>query len=140
MAGVNKVIVLGNLGQDPELHEMKGGNKVCRLNIATTRRWLSKETKETVEETEWHRVSVWGAQADPCMKYLKKGRQVYVEGRLRTSSYEKDGVKRYSTEIVADTVQFIGGKDGGSQSGGGGDTPVPQQQGNAPDEDDNIEF
>ena len=120
MAGVNKVIILGNLGQDPEIHEMKSGTQVCRLNVATTRKWKSKDTNEQVEETEWHRISVWGPQAEPCKKYLSKGRQVYVEGRLRTSSYEKDGVKKLSTEIVADTVQFIGGRnDGGSQGGGG---------------------
>ncbi len=141
MAGVNKVIILGNLGQDPEVHEMKSGTKVCRLNVATTRKWKSKETNEQVEETEWHRISVWGPQADPCMKYLKKGRQVYVEGRLRTSSYEKDGVKKYSTEIVADTVQFIGGRnDGGGQGGGNSESPPPKDDNYRPPDDDDIDF
>jgi len=135
MAGVNKVIILGNLGQDPEIHEMKGGQKVCRLNVATTRKWKSKDTNEQVEETEWHRISVWGPQAEPCQKYLSKGRQVYVEGRLRTSAYEKDGVKKYSTEIVADTVQFIGGKDSKSEGPG---APPPHDDG--PPDDDDIDF
>jgi len=138
MAGVNKVIILGNLGQDPETHDMKSGSKVCRLNVATTRKWKSKETNEMVEETEWHRISVWGPQADACQKYLSKGRQVYVEGRLRTSSYEKDGVKKYSTEIVADTVQFIGGRNDGEPQGGGNSTPP--RDGNTPPDDDDIDF
>ena len=139
MAGVNKAIILGNLGQDPELREMDSGKKVCRLNVATTRRWRSKDTNEQVEETEWHRVSVWGPQADPCMKYLKKGRQVFVEGRLRTSSYEKDGIKRYSTEIVADTVQFIGNK-GDAKPDSGGDSAPPRDDNYAPPDDDDIDF
>lgn len=139
MAGVNKVIILGNLGQDPEIHEMKSGTKVCRLNVATTRRWTSKDTGEKVEETEWHRISVWGPQADPCKKYLSKGRQVYVEGRLRTSSYEKEGVKHYATEVVADTVQFIGGKNDGDSKGGGNGTP-PRDDNYAPPGDDDIDF
>ena len=139
MSGVNKVIILGNLGQDPEIHEMKSGTKVCRLNVATTRRWTSKDTGEKVEETEWHRISVWGPQADPCKKYLSKGRQVYVEGRLRTSSYEKEGVKHYATEIVADTVQFIGGKNDGDSKGGGNSTP-PRDDNYAPPGDDDIDF
>jgi single-strand DNA-binding protein len=130
MAGVNKVIVVGNLGRDPELKETSGGSQVCRLNVATTRTWKHRETGEKMEETEWHRISVWGKQAPTCAQYLAKGRQVYVEGRLRTSSYRKDGEEtdRYTTEIVADDVQFLGGKEGsGSRqqerpsSGGGGD-------------------
>lgn len=147
MAGVNKAIILGNLGNDPEVHEMQNGRKVCRLSVATTRRWKDKNTNETVEETEWHRISVWGPQADPCMKYLKKGRQVYVEGRLRTSSYEKDGVTKYSTEIVADSVQFIGSKD---DAGGGGNNSNSNSSGGAsaaraneptpPIDDDDIPF
>ncbi len=112
MAGVNKVIIVGNLGRDPELNTMESGQSVCRLNIATTRRWTNKTTNEKMEETEWHRISVWGKQAENCNKYLSKGKQVYVEGRLRTSSYEKEGQKHWSTEIVADDVQFLGGRDG----------------------------
>lgn len=88
-----------------------GGQSVCRLNIATSRKYKDKHDK-LVEETEWHRVSVWGKTAEHCHQYLSKGRQVYVEGRLRTSSYDKDGHKHYTTEIVADSVQFIGGSTG----------------------------
>lgn len=120
MAGVNKAIVIGYLGRDPEISETSGGNKVCRLNVATTRVWNNKQTNEKVEETEWHRISVWGKQAESCKKYLSKGRMVYVEGRLRTSSYDKDGQKHYSTEIVGEVVQFLGGKGSeGSEDGGG---------------------
>ncbi len=137
MAGVNKVIIIGNLGRDPELRYTQGGSAVCQLNIATTRRYTNR-TNEQVEETEWHRVVVWGKQAEHCSNYLSKGRQVYVEGRLQTRNYDdKDGVKRYSTEIVAETVQFLGGAGeargggrgadsghrSGQSSGGGGGRP-----------------
>ncbi len=144
MASVNKVIIIGNLGRDPELKYTQGGTPVCRLSIATTRAYNNKN-QERVEETEWHRVVVWSKQAEHCNNYLSKGRQVYVEGRLRTSSYEdKEGVKRYSTEIVADTVQFLGsrgegggggggqqggGQQGGGPQGGGGGQPGGGQQG-----------
>jgi single-strand DNA-binding protein len=122
MSGVNKVILIGNLGRDPELRYTQSGTPVASLSVATTRKWRNKQTNELVEETEWHRVSVFGQQAEHCNNYLSKGRQVYVEGRLRTRSYEdKDGIKRYSTEIVADTVQFLGGRgEGGGGRGGGG--------------------
>jgi len=123
MAGVNKAIILGHLGRDPELRYMQSGQPVCRLNIATSRRYLNKNN-EAVDETEWHRVTVWGKQAEHCNNYLTKGRQVYVEGRLKTSSYDKDGQKHYSTEIVADTVQFIGGRGEGGGEGGGGGAPA----------------
>lgn len=116
MAGINKVILIGNLGRDPEMRYTQGGTAVCTLNIATTRSFTKNE--ERVEETEWHRVVVWAKQAEFCNQYLSKGRQVYVEGRLQTRSYDdKDGIKRYSTEVVADTVQFLGGR-GESDSGG----------------------
>lgn len=131
MAGVNKAIILGHLGRDPELRYMQSGQPVCRLNIATSRRYLNKNN-ETVDETEWHRVTVWGKQAEHCNNYLTKGRQVYVEGRLKTSSYDKDGQKHYSTEIVADTVQFIGGRGEGGAEGGGGGGGAPGGAGGAP--------
>ncbi|KIG11900.1 Single-stranded DNA-binding protein [Enhygromyxa salina] len=121
MSGVNKVILIGNLGRDPELRYTQSGSPVASLSVATTRKWRNKQTNEMVEETEWHRVSVFGQSAEHCNNYLSKGRQVYVEGRLRTRSYDdKDGVKKYSTEIIADTVQFLGGRDGGGGGGGGG--------------------
>lgn len=106
---VNKVTLVGNLGADPELRFTQGGTPVCRLSIATTRNWKKKDTNEKRKETEWHRVTVWGQQAQHCNQYLTKGRQVYLEGRLQTKSYDdKDGIKRYSTEIIAETVQFLG--------------------------------
>lgn len=126
MASVNKVIVVGNLGSDPELNETQGGTKVCRLSVATTRKWTNKNSGETSEETEWHRISVWGKQAESCKQYLAKGRQVYVEGRLRTSKFRKEGEEtdRYSTEIIADVVQFLGSKKDAQSSN------------SAPDDDD----
>lgn len=146
MAGVNKVIVVGNLGRDPELKYTEGGQPVCRLAVATTRVWTNKQTDQKQEETEWHRVTVWGKQAEHCNNFLEKGRQVYVEGRLRTSSYEQDGVKKYSTEIVAETVQFLGGR--GDNQGGGGNSSTDSNNGGGgsqqddvePDEDDDIPF
>ncbi|HEY0138760.1 MAG TPA: single-stranded DNA-binding protein [Nannocystis sp.] len=122
MAGVNKAIILGHLGRDPELRYLQNGQPVCKLNIATSRKYTNKNN-ESVEETEWHRVSVWGKQAEHCNNFLTKGRQVYVEGRLRTSSYDKERQKHYTTEIVADTVQFIGGRGEGGEGGGGGSAP-----------------
>lgn len=119
MAGVNKAIILGHLGRDPDLKYTQGGQAVCKLNIATSRRFTNKQN-ESVEETEWHRVSVWGKQAEHCANFLAKGRQVYVEGRLHTSSFDKDGQKHYTTEIVADTVQFIGGREGSGPAHEGG--------------------
>lgn len=110
---VNKVIILGNLGRDPELKYTQSGTAICNLAVATTRKWKGKDGK-MAEETEWHRIVVWGTQAENANKYLAKGRQVYIEGRLKTDSYEKDGHKHYSTTIQADVVQFIGG---GSQKG-----------------------
>ena len=125
MAGVNKVIIIGNLGRDPELKYTQSGTAVCRLNIATTRSWTNKETQEKKEETEWHRVTVWGKTAEHCNNYLAKGRSVYVEGRLKTTSYDKDGEKRYSTDIVGETVQFLGGNPNANNNSGGGDAQGP---------------
>ena len=118
MSGVNKAIILGHLGRDPELKYLQSGQPVCNLNIATSRKYTNKQN-EQVEETEWHRVTVWGKQAERCNNHLAKGRQVYVEGRLETRSYDKDGQKHYTTSIVADTVQFIGGAPGGERQEGG---------------------
>ena len=106
MAGVNKSIIIGNLGRDPELRHTNGGKAVCNLAVAT-----SYKPKDGEEQTEWHRVTVWGNQAEDCGKFLEKGRQVYVEGRLQTRKYtDKQGVEKYATEIVAERVQFLGGK------------------------------
>lgn len=108
MSGINKVILIGRLGADPEVKTVTGGNNVARLSVATSENWTDREGQKQ-ERTEWHRVVVWGKLADLCGKYLSKGRQVYVEGRLQTRSWEdQQGQKKYSTEIVANTVQFLG--------------------------------
>ncbi len=112
MAGVNKVIIVGRLGADPELKAVGNGQSVARLNIATSENWTGKDGQKQ-ERTEWHRVVVWGRQAENCGKHLAKGRQVYIEGRLQTRSWEdQSGQKRYTTEIVANVVQFLGAGSG----------------------------
>lgn len=109
MSGINKVIVVGRLGADPELKTVTGGQNVARLSVATSENWTDKQGQKQ-ERTEWHRIVVWGKLAELCGKYLSKGRQVYVEGRLQTRSWEDpQGQKKYTTEIVANTVQFLGG-------------------------------
>ena len=128
MSGVNKVIVVGRLGQDPELKTLNNGQgSVARLSVATSESWTGKDGQKQ-ERTEWHRITVWGKMAETCGKYLSKGRQVYVEGRLQTDQYEKDGVKMYSTNIVANNIQFLGDNSGGqknNQQGGGDFGPEP---------------
>ncbi|MEP6677798.1 MAG: single-stranded DNA-binding protein [Betaproteobacteria bacterium] len=120
MASVNKVILLGNLGRDPETRYTTGGDAVTNLNIATSEQWKDK-SGEKQERTEWHRVVLFGRQAEVAGEYLKKGRSVYIEGRLQTRKYtDKDGVEKYSTEIVADRMQLLGGRDGPGGGGGGG--------------------
>ena len=115
MSGVNKVIIVGRLGTDPEVKTITGGNTVARLSVATSENWNDKQGQKQ-ERTEWHRVVVWGKLAELCGKYLAKGRQVYLEGRLQTRSWEdQQGQKKYTTEIVASTVQFLGGGAGASQ-------------------------
>lgn len=112
MAGVNKVIIVGRLGADPEVKTISSGQNVATLNVATSDQWTDKGGQKQ-ERTEWHRVVAWGRLADLCGKYLSKGRQVYLEGRLQTRSWEdQQGSKRYTTEIVASTVQFLGGASG----------------------------
>jgi single-strand DNA-binding protein len=121
MSGINKVILVGRLGTDPEVKTVSGGNTVARLSLATSENWTDREGQRQ-ERTEWHRVVVWGKLADLCGKYLTKGRQVYIEGRLQTRSWEDpQGQKRYTTEIVAQTVQFLGGNAGASTSAGNHD-------------------
>jgi single-strand DNA-binding protein len=117
MASVNKVILIGNLGRDPETRYTTGGDAIANLNIATTEQWKDK-SGEKQEKTEWHRVVLFGRQAEIAGEYLKKGRSVYIEGRLQTRKYtDKDGVEKYSTEIVGDRMQLLGSREGG----GGGD-------------------
>jgi single-strand DNA-binding protein len=109
MSGVNKVIIVGRLGGDPEVRYTPGGQAVAKLSVATSENWVDKQNQKQ-ERTEWHRVVVWGKMAEICGQHLSKGRQVYVEGRLQTRSWDDktSGQKKYSTEIVASTVQFLG--------------------------------
>lgn len=121
--GVNKVILVGTCGQDPELRYMPSGDAVCNLSLATSEQWTDKKTNEKKEKTEWHRVSLFGKVAEISGEYLRKGSQVYIEGKLQTREWEKDGIKRYTTEIVVDmrgTMQLIGGKPDSQ--------PAPRQQ------------
>jgi single-strand DNA-binding protein len=118
MAAVNKAILVGNLGKDPEVRFTPSGRAVAKFPLATTDTWTDQESGRQ-ERTEWHNVVVWGKQAESCGQYLAKGRQVYIEGSIRSRSYDdKDGNKRYITEIIAQRVQFLGG--GGGSGGGGG--------------------
>tara|TARA_B100000749_G_scaffold280898_1_gene280882 strand:+ start:81174 stop:81617 length:444 start_codon:yes stop_codon:yes gene_type:complete len=117
MSGVNKAIIIGRLGADPEVRQISSGNTVATLSVATSETWNDKNGQRQ-ERTEWHRVVVWGKTAEICGKYLSKGRQVYLEGRLQTRSWEdQQGQKRYTTEIVATTVQFLGGNNANSGAG-----------------------
>ncbi|MBT8467325.1 MAG: single-stranded DNA-binding protein [Deltaproteobacteria bacterium] len=109
MASINKVLLLGNLGRDPELRSTPKGNSVLNFPMATSRRWKDRETEEVHDETDWHRIVVWGRQAEVLSEYLKKGSQIHVEGRLQTRSWsDNDGAKRYTTEIVASRIQMLG--------------------------------
>ena len=118
MGSVNKWIGIGNLGADVELKYIPSGKAVCNLSIACSETWKDKNGQKQ-ERVEWVKVQVWGDQAENCSKYLSKGRSIYVEGRLQTRSYDKDGIKRYATEVVADRVVFLGGGQGGGARGGG---------------------
>jgi len=139
--GINKVILVGNLGNDPEIKYTQSGQAIATLSVATTRAWKDRDGNNQ-EKTEWHRVKLWGKTAEIAGEYLRKGRQVYIEGRLEYGSYEKDGVKHYTTDIVADDMQMLGGGDraegGGAprrEYGGGGESRAPrpsQPQGGAP--------
>jgi len=149
MAGVNKVIIVGNVGRDPEVRYTQSGRAVASFSVATSERFQDKEGQPQ-ERTEWHRVVAWGRLAEICGEYLRKGKQVYIEGRLQTRDWEdKDGHKRYTTEVIANVMQMLGrrGDDGGSfsddtsarsgssagadptaqapASGGGGDDEIP---------------
>jgi single-strand DNA-binding protein len=116
MSGINKVIIVGRLGNDPEMKTVGTNNTVTRLSVATSENWVDKDGQKQ-ERTEWHRIVVWGRLAEICGKHLSKGRQVYVEGRLQTRSWEdQQGQKKYTTEIVANTVQFLGAANERSES------------------------
>jgi len=151
--GINKVIVVGNLGGDPETRYMPSGSAVTNMTVATNESWKDKQTGEQKERTEWHKVAMFGRLAEIAAEYLRKGSQVYIEGKLRTRKWQdKDGQDRYTTEIIADEMQMLGGRGGagggGSFGGGGGQQGGGQQGGggNAPpqsgpdDFDDDIPF
>src|SRR5258708_24784789 len=118
MGSINKVILIGNLGADPELKYTPSSRPLCNLRVATTEVFKDK-TGQRQEKTEWHRVTVWGDQAENCSKYLSKGRSVYIEGKLQTRTYDKDGQKHYATDVVADRVVFLAGGGGAGAEGGG---------------------
>jgi single-strand DNA-binding protein len=122
--GVNKVILVGNLGADPETRAMPSGSSVANVRIATTESWRDKQSGEQQERTEWHRVALFGRLAEIAAEYLHKGSQVYIEGSLRTRKWQdKQGNERYTTEIVASDMQMLGGRGGAGAGGGSGSTP-----------------
>lgn len=129
MASINKVILIGNLGRDPEVRYTPSGAAVCNVSVATTRNWKDKSSGDKVEETEWHRVVFYDRLAEIAGEYLKKGRPVYVEGRLKTRKWQdKDGKDNYTTEIVAEQMQLLGGREGGGYGGGQGGNPEDYSQ------------
>ena len=149
MAGVNKVIVLGNLGADPELRSSPSGVTTCRLSIATSMNWTDKSSGEKKEKTEWHRVVFFGRSAEVIDQYLKKGQQLYIEGRLQTSKYEKDGIERYSTDIIGESFNFISGSGSSSSNNSNqfandmsqdSSSSNKQEKANTDDFDDDIPF
>ena len=131
MASVNKVIIVGNLGRDPETRYMPNGEAVTNIAVATTESWKDKNSGEKKEQTEWHRITFYRKLAEIAGQYLKKGSSVYVEGRLQTRKWtDKDGVEKYTTEIIADSMQMLGGRPGGG--GGGGGAPMDDDYSSAP--------
>lgn len=141
MSGVNKVILVGRLGKDPEIRATPGGQSVCNFSIATSENWTDKQGQKQ-ERTEWHRIVVWGKIAEVCGQHLSKGRQVYIEGRLQTRSWDdKTGQKRYTTEVVASTVQFLGaGGEKGAQAASAGGAPSDFAPEPAFDSEEEIPF
>ncbi|HTH68424.1 MAG TPA: single-stranded DNA-binding protein [Rhodanobacter sp.] len=125
--GINKVILVGNLGADPEVRYTGGGTAVCSLSVATSEQWTDKQSGEKQERTEWHRIKIFGRLGEIAAEYLKKGRQVYIEGSIRTDKFTgKDGVEKYFTDIIASEMQMLGSNEGG---GGGGQRERPQSSG-----------
>jgi single stranded DNA-binding protein (ssb) len=133
MASVNKVIIVGNLGRDPELKYMQNGDAVCNMSVATTSSWKDKSTGEKKEDTEWHRVVLYRRLAEVAGEYLRKGRSVYIEGRLKTRKWQdKDGIERYTTEIIGEQLQMLGGSSGSEDGGQRQAAPAARQQQAAP--------
>lgn len=141
--GVNKVIVVGNLGQDPDTRYMPSGSAVTNLRVATNESWKDKQTGEQKDRTEWHSVAMFGRLAEIAAEYLRKGSQVYIEGKLRTRKWQdKDGKDRYTTEIIADEMQMLGSRSGGGAPAMSDSTPAsaPAPQSSRDDFDDDIPF
>jgi single-strand DNA-binding protein len=133
MASVNKVILIGNLGRDPEVRYAPSGSAICNVTLATSRQWKDKTSGDKQEETEWHRITFFDRMAEIAAEYLKKGRPVYVEGRLKTRKYtDKDGVEKYATDIVATDMQLLGGREGGGMGGGMGGDDMGEPPARAP--------
>jgi len=129
MASVNKVILIGNLGKDPEVRYAPSGAAICNITLATSRQWKDKTSGEKQEETEWHRVVFYDRLAEIAGEYLKKGRPVYVEGRLKTRKWtDKEGIDKYTTEVIADQMQLLGSREGSGDDAGGGQRSAPAQR------------
>ena len=142
MRGINKAIILGNVGQDPEVRHSSNGNAICNISVATSESWKDKTTGEQQERTEWHRVVMYRKLAEIAGQYLRKGSQVYIEGRIQTRKWQgQDGQDRYTTEIVANEMQMLGGKrDGDSAPSRPAAAPQPAPQAPAGAYDDDIPF
>lgn len=126
MASLNKVLIIGHLGRDPETRYMPSGEAVCNISVATSEKYKDKQSGELRESTEWHRIGLWGKAAEVVAQYAKKGTLIYIEGSIKTRKYtDKQGVEKYATEIRADRFQFLGGK---SESGGSSGEPARQAQ------------
>ncbi len=145
--GINKVILVGNLGADPETRYMPSGGAVTNLSLATSESWKDKQTGEQKERTEWHKVAMFNRLAEIAAEYLRKGSQVYIEGKLRTRKWQdRDGNDRYTTEVIADEMQMLGGRGGGGGMSGGpsggdpGPGSAPPRQSGPDDFDDDIPF
>ena len=153
MASINKVIIVGNLGRDPETRYTTGGEAICNIAVATSDRWKDKATGEQREATEWHRISAFGKLAEIMGQYLKKGSQVYIEGKIRTRKYtDKDGIEKFATDIIADHMQMLGSRQGGGEPAedygtrapasrqGSGGKPAAKSGANLSNMDDDIPF
>lgn len=125
MQGVNKVILIGHLGQDPEARTLDNGNTVVNFSLATSEKWKDKQGEQQ-QHTEWHKITIWGKLAEVAARYLKKGHAVYIEGKLKTRSYEQDGIKKYSTEILANNMTMLGSQ--GNSQGQSVDTSAEYNQ------------
>lgn len=137
MSSVNKCVIIGRLGRDPEVKFLTSGGAVCNFSVATDEKWTDKQGQKQ-ERTEWHNIVAWGKLAEICGEYLAKGRQVYVEGSLRTEEYEKDGVKKYATKVIARDVVFLGSNDS-QQSRTAGTNTAPAREA-APVTSDDLPF